>query len=151
MGPVIPEASPRGARAPGRSLLQVLVVVLCCLLLGVAIGALGTVVHRKHVLDWFPLGIVLALAATLTAGVLSRAWGRMSGLLGYGVGWLVVVQLMALEGPGGDVLIPSVDKIGYVWSYAGLAIVAVCAFLPSQWFSDEPRPVRAGKAPVDPR
>jgi len=112
-----------------------------CAVLGVIVGVVGTVAHRAQLLGLdLPLGLVLALLAVLAAGVLSRAWGGLAGLLGYGIGWVAVVQLLAIEGPGGDVLVPG-QAVGYVWIYGGLVVVAVAAFLPRTWFSD--RPVRA--------
>jgi hypothetical protein len=111
-----------------------------CAVVGVIVGVVGTVAHRAQVLGLdLPLGLVLAMLAVLAAGVLSRAWGGLGGLLGYGIGWVAVVQLLSLEGPGGDVLVPS-EPVGYVWIYGGLVVVAAVAFLPRTWFSD--RPVR---------
>ncbi|MBD5787018.1 hypothetical protein IF650_12595 [Cellulosimicrobium terreum] len=119
---------------------RVVVRGVVCALLGVVVGIVGTVAHRAPVLDGpVPVGLVLALLAVLAAGILSRAWAGMAGVLGYGVGWVAIVQLLSLQGPGGDVLIPA-QTIGYVWIYGGLVVVAVVAFLPRSWFSD--RPVR---------
>ncbi|WP_251153240.1 DUF6113 family protein [Cellulosimicrobium sp. Marseille-Q4280] len=112
-----------------------------CALIGAIVALVGTVAHRAPVVDLpaLHLGLVLALLAVLAAGVLSRAWGGYAGLLGYGIGWVVVVQLLSLSGPGGDVLVPS-QVVGYVWIYGGLLVVALAAFLPRSWFSE--RPVR---------
>ena len=117
---------------------------LACALIGVIVGLVGTVAHRAPVVDVpaLHLGLVLALLAVLAAGVLSRAWGGFAGLVGYGIGWLVVVQVLSLEGPGGDVLVPS-QAVGYVWIYGGLLVVALTAFLPRSWFSE--RPVRVAQ------
>jgi hypothetical protein len=117
---------------------------LVCALIGVIVGLVGTVAHRATPLGialpgGFGLGFVLALITVLAAGILSRAWGGMAGLLGYGIGWVVVVQLLSLQGPGGDVLVPS-QPVGYAWIYGGLVVVAAVAFLPRSWFSE--RPVR---------
>ncbi|MCB7136525.1 DUF6113 family protein [Cellulosimicrobium marinum] len=112
-----------------------------CGLVGSVVGLVGTVAHRAPVVDLrvLHLGLVLALLAVLAGGVLARAWSGLAGLVGYGVGWVAVVQLLALEGPGGDVLVPS-QVVGYVWIYGGMLVVAVAAFLPRSWFSE--RPVR---------
>ena len=114
---------------------------LACALVGVVVGLVGTVAHRAPVVDLpVHLGLVLALVTVLAAGVLARAWAGYAGLLGYGIGWVAVVQLLSLEGPGGDVLVPS-QPVGYVWIYGGLLVVVVAAFLPRSWFGD--RPVRS--------
>ncbi|WP_174774888.1 hypothetical protein [Cellulosimicrobium cellulans] len=123
---------------------------MACALVGVLVGLVGTVAHRAHLLGvdlpgGVGLGIVLALVTVFVAGTLARAWGGMAGLLGYGIGWVVVVQLLSLEGPGGDVLVPS-EPVGYVWIYGGLLVVAAVAFLPRSWFSDRPvRPALHGR------
>jgi hypothetical protein len=112
-----------------------------CAVLGALVGLVGTVAHRAAVVDLpVHLGLVLSLLAVLAAAVLARSWGGFAGLLGYGIGWVVVVQLLSLEGPGGDVLVPS-QAVGYVWIYGGLLVVAAAAFLPRSWFSE--RPVRS--------
>lgn len=113
---------------------------VACAVLGIVVGVVGTVAHRASMLDGaVPVGLVLALLVVLSAGVLARAWAGFPGLAGYGIGWVVVVQLLSLQGPGGDVLIPG-QAVGYVWIYGGLVLVAVVAFCPRSWFSD--RPVR---------
>lgn len=111
---------------------------LVCVGLGVIVAMMGTVIHRYDVLN-LPVGILIALALTASAAVVSRAWVDMIGLGAYGLGWIVVAQLMALTGPGGDVLIPGTQAIGYVWLYGGLAVIAVSAFAPRKWFADTAR------------
>jgi hypothetical protein len=114
---------------------------LACALIGAIVGLVGTVAHRAPVVEVpaLHLGLVLSLLAVLAASVLSRAWGGYVGLVGFGVGWVAVVQVLAIEGPGGDVLVPS-QAVGYVWIYGGMLVVAAAAFLPRSWFSE--RPVR---------
>ncbi len=78
---------------------------VACALVGALVGLVGTVAHRAHLLGvdlpgGAGLGIVLALLTVLAAATLARAWGGMAGLLGFGVGWVVVVQLLSLEGRG---------------------------------------------------
>ena len=114
--------------------------VLGCMVFGVLAGVVGTVAHRYRLGEVrLPIGILGGLLLILLAGVACRAWAGYLGLLGFGVGWVAMVQLMAPTGPGGDLLIAS-GTIGYVWIYGGLAIIAITAFLPNSWFSD--RPVR---------
>ncbi|WP_343035819.1 DUF6113 family protein [Isoptericola sediminis] len=110
--------------------------LLLGLLLGAVVGLIGTVGHRMLWGD-LPVGPVLGLALTLSAAVLCRAWSGVGTLLACGAGWLVTVQVLAAEGPGGDVLVPA-DAIGYVWTYGGLVLFAVAAFLPRRWFVDDP-------------
>lgn len=109
---------------------------LLAVLLGVVMGALGTVVHRFGDESWY-LGLVLALALTVAAGVLARAWAGYGTLLGFGAGWVAIVQALSLTGSGGDVVVPA-GVLGMVWSYAGVALLAVVAFLPSSWFAEVP-------------
>lgn len=104
------------------------------LALGVLIGAVGTVVHRTAV----PWGITGCLAFVLASGVTARAWAGLAGLLAYGLGWVAVVQVLSLAGPGGDVLMPAGQLIGYAWVGGGMLMVAAAAFAPARWFSDSP-------------
>jgi hypothetical protein len=106
------------------------------LALGATVGVLGTVAHRAQWQD-LPVGVALALAITLSAAVLCRAWAGLGTLLACGAGWVVAVQALALEGPGGDVLVPA-QPVGLVWTYGGMALFLVAAFLPRSWFSERP-------------
>jgi hypothetical protein len=99
-------------------------------------GVVGTVAHRATWLD-LPAGVVLALALTLSTAVLCRAWSGLGTMLAAGAGWLVAVQVLSLSGPGGDVLVPA-EPVGMVWTYGGLAMFVIAAFLPRSWFSDHP-------------
>ncbi|WP_277208986.1 DUF6113 family protein [Isoptericola croceus] len=133
MSPPAPHhAQPTSFRTPGRTLVGRAVLAL---LLGAAVGVIGTVAHRAQ---WagLPTGLVLALMLTLSAAVLCRAWSGTLTLLTCGAGWLVAVQVLAATGPGGDVLVPAQD-VGYVWTYGGLVLVAAAAFLPRSWFTDD--------------
>ncbi|MEK8228367.1 hypothetical protein NKG05_23420 [Oerskovia sp. M15] len=57
------------------------------------------------------------------------------------------MQVLSLRGPGGDLLVPN-QTVGLVWVYGGMALVALSAFLPASWFSDQPlrAPVLASEA-----
>lgn len=116
-----------------RSFSQVLVRWLALFLLGGVIGAAGTVLHRA----WMPWGVVACLALVLASAVLARAWVGLTGLLVYGIAWVVVVQVLSLTGPGGDVLIPAGQIVGYAWILGGLVMMAVAAFAPRAWFAGE--------------
>ncbi|WP_278236784.1 DUF6113 family protein [Isoptericola sp. AK164] len=133
MIPTPPHHSPSAPRRSG--VLLVVWRLVLGLLLGGVVGLIGTVGHRMAWWD-LPLGLALALALTLSAAVLCRAWAGVGTLLACGAGWLVTVQLLAAEGPGGDVLVPA-DTVGYVWTYGGLLLFAVAAFLPRRWFVDD--------------
>jgi hypothetical protein len=122
--------------SPGRHLGRTIVRTLLAVLLGVVMGGLGTVVHRFGDDSWY-LGLALALALTAAAGVLARAWAGYGTLLGFGVGWVAMVQALSLPGSGGDVVVPA-GVLGMVWSYSGVAVLAVVAFLPSSWFAEVP-------------
>lgn len=122
--------------SPGRHLGRTIVRTLLAVLLGVVMGGLGTVVHRFGDDSWY-LGLALALALTAAAGVLARAWAGYGTLLGFGVGWVAMVQALSLPGSGGDVVVPA-GVLGLVWSYSGVAVLAVVAFLPSSWFAEVP-------------
>jgi hypothetical protein len=122
--------------SPGRHLGRTIVRTLLAVLLGVVMGGLGTVVHRFGDDSWY-LGLLLALALTAAAGVLARAWAGYGTLLGFGVGWVAMVQALSLTGSGGDVVVPA-GMLGMVWSYVGVAVLAVVAFLPPSWFAEVP-------------
>ncbi|MBE1874224.1 hypothetical protein [Myceligenerans pegani] len=114
----------------------VIVRVLLAVALGLVIGALGTSVHRYGDESWYP-GMALALAITVTAATMCRAWAGYGALLAFAGGWVVAVQLMSLRGSGGDVLVPA-GTLGLVWTYAGVVLLGVAAFLPASWFREVP-------------
>jgi hypothetical protein len=127
--------------------LQTIGRALLCTVLGLVVGAVGTVMHRVVVTDHLlPAGIVVALLAVLAAGTLARAWAGYAGLVGYAIGWVAAVQVLASRGPGGDLLVPN-QTVGLAWVYGGMLVVAIVAFLPWSWFSD--RPVRSQVAAPD--
>ena len=118
------------ARAGSRGLGRWLAVVA----LGVLVAVAGTVLHRAAP----PWGMALCLALVLSATVVVRAWAGLLPVVGYAVGWLVVVQVLSLSGPGGDVLVPGSDALGYVWGIGGMVAIGVGCFLPGRWFRDVP-------------
>jgi hypothetical protein len=120
----------------GRPLGRTIVRTLLAVALGVVMGGLGTVVHRYGDESWY-LGLLLAFALTAAGAVLARAWAGYGALLGFGVGWVAIVQALSLPGSGGDVVVPA-GTLGMVWSYAGVAVLAVVAFLPASWFAEVP-------------
>lgn len=100
--------------------------------LGVLVGLVGTAVHRGEP----PWGMALALLLVVCAGILARAWVGWPGMLLLGLTIATTVGILAVRGPGGDVLIPA-EPVGYVWYASGLA-VALAALAPRSWFSDRP-------------
>lgn len=102
-------------------------------LLGIAVGALGTAVHRQ----WQPWMLIAALVATFFAGVWMRGWRGLAAAIAYLVAWGVTVQVLAGVGPGGDVLIAA-QPVGYVWIYGGIVAALVAVALPGRWFTPAP-------------
>jgi hypothetical protein len=130
------ELRPPGAPSAAR---RVIYPVLA-LLVGAVVAALGTATQRT-IWSGLPLGLVIALALTASAAVMCRAWSGHLALAAAAVGWVVMVQLMALPGSGGDVLITDPAAAirfpwsGLAWSYAGAALFVVVALLPRRWFA----------------
>lgn len=105
---------------------------------GFVVGAIGTIMHRSI----RPWGLVLALLLVLTAAITARAFGGVVAWIGFVVGLGVTVLVLSQTGPGGDVLMPSGQRIGLVWLLGSLVVAVVAMLLPGSWFSDEPRPAR---------
>lgn len=127
-GPPAHAAPARGRAVVGRTLASVA--------LGVVAGVLGTVTHRTTWYD-LPVGLAVGMALTVSVAVVCRAWSGFGALLACGAGWLVAVQVLAVTGPGGDVLVPA-QPVGLWWTYGGLVVLVVAAFLPRSWFTDRP-------------
>ena len=104
---------------------------LCALVTGVLVGLLGTIAHRQ----WMPWILLVALLSVAVGGVLVRAWIGGPGLVAYGVGWLAVVQVLALVGPGGDIVLPGQIST-YAWMIGGVAMIGLAAGAPRKWFRD---------------
>ena len=104
------------------------------LVLGAVVDTVGTVTHRAIA----PWGVVIALALVLAAGVAVRAWSGYVSLVGYAGGLFLLIQVLSQSGPGGDVLVPAGDSIGWVWIIGAALATGAAAFAPRRWFSDEP-------------
>ena len=104
-----------------------------CLLLGAAVGIVGTVAHRSAP----PWGLVAAFVALVAVGVVARATAGLGAVLAAGVGWMALVQVLSVAGPGGDVLVPA-TALGYVWVYGGVVGVLLAILAPRAWFADLP-------------
>ena len=103
-----------------------------CLLLGVVVAAVGTVMHRSLA----PWGVILAILVVLSAAVFARAWDGMSASGAFAGGWFLTVLALWQAGPGGDILVPDLGPWGSVWILGGVLASALPALAPSRWFSD---------------
>lgn len=111
-----------------------LVRAAVALILGGVVGTVGTVAHRAIA----PWGVVAALVLVLAAGVAVRAWSGYVSLVAYAGGVFLLVEVLSQSGPGGDVLMPASDAIGWVWFIGAALATGAAAFAPRRWFSDEP-------------
>src|SRR5690625_3781351 len=98
------------------------------------VGAVGTTLYRS-VPRW---GLILALVATAAMTVAMRSLMNWAGLISGVVGWAVAVQILALEGPTGDVLIAG-DTQGYAWRLGGILALFSGLFLPATLFQERTR------------
>jgi hypothetical protein len=100
---------------------------LPAVLLGGLLGVAALAVHRHAVWvgGWpLPWGVLLAVAAPAAVGVVLRR--RPAALLGFLLGWLVLVLAALGDGPGGDFLLLS-DVLG--WGFLGASLVLIAAVL----------------------
>lgn len=101
-------------------------------LFGVLVALLGTAVHRAY----DPFGVVLAIVAVFISATMVRAWLGLVGVGIFGGLFLVLMQILAMEGPGGDILMPA-DYLTYVWLAGGILAVGAACFTPRKWFSEQ--------------
>jgi hypothetical protein len=95
--------------------------VLC----GAALGLAGLAVHRHAVwiAGWpLPWGAVLGVAAPTAVGLGLRR--RTPALLGFLLGWLLLVTAALSDGPGGDFVLLS-DPLGWGFLAASVLLIAV--------------------------
>ncbi len=108
-------------------------VVACVLavLMGAALGGIGTVNHQWGYSAGFPLGVIaaLALVAALVTGLRLVFATRIVAFFA-SVGILVSLVVLTVGGPGGSVLVPA-NGAGYGWSYGAAAIIALVLAWPS--------------------
>lgn len=106
------------------------------LVLGVGVGGLATIVHRLR--PWeIPFGLLLALLLVTVGGMLARSLARGAGLVGYGLGVLGVVQVLAFAPGGGSVIVPG-DWIGLTWLLLSIVGVGIAVFVPRRWVGESP-------------
>jgi hypothetical protein len=117
-------------------------LLLVAVAAGAAAGLLGSFVHPLKVLG-LPLGLLVAFALSgavfVTAGLLM---GR-AGAVAAGVGWVLVVLLMASPRPEGDLVVPG-STGGYLWLLGGTLLAGGCMALPYR------RPAPPGLEPSAP-
>ncbi|QCB94351.1 hypothetical protein [Cellulomonas shaoxiangyii] len=105
-------------------------------LLGAVVGVLGTLMHRAI----RPWGLVLCVLLVLVAVLTARAWGGWPTYVGAVGGLFLSTQVLAGEGPGGDVLVPGTDLWGWGWLLGALLAVVLVALVPRRWVQDDPAP-----------
>ncbi len=103
------------------------------LLLGLLVGAVGTVMHRSL----RPWGVLVCLLLVLAAAVTARAASGWLASVGLLVGLFAGVQVLSGRGPGGDVLVPADGAIGWVWAIGSLVVALAVAVAPRRWFADD--------------
>jgi drug/metabolite transporter (DMT)-like permease len=90
--------------------------------LGLLVGGAGSFVQHERVRG-VPLGLLAALVATVLvvvlAGLLDRS--RLPPLFA-ALGWLAAVLPLSGRRPEGDLVVAG-DTPGFVWAYAGMALV----------------------------
>jgi hypothetical protein len=96
--------------------------------LGLVVGGAGSFLQHAE-LGGVPVGLVGALGATVLAVVVADRLDR-SGVppVFAALGWLVAVLPLAGRRAEGDVVVPG-DLAGFVWAYAGIALVAGAALV----------------------
>jgi len=103
-----------------------------CLLLGLVVATVGTVMHRAIA----PWGLVLGILVTLSAATFARAWEGLSGSLALAGAWFLTVLVLWQVGPGGDVLVPDIGPWGSIWILGGALAAGLPALAPASWFAD---------------
>ena len=108
-------------------------VIACALalLMGVALGGIGTVNHQWGFSAGFPIGAIaaLVLVAALVTGLRLVFATRIVPFFA-SVGLLVSLVVLTVGGPGGSVLVPA-NGAGYGWSYGAAAIIALVLAWPN--------------------
>ena len=112
--------------------------------LGLLVGTVGTVMHRSVP----PWGLVLCVLLVLGTGLLARAWAGGFALAGLAGGMFLSVTTLARTGPGGDVLVPGQQGIGWLWVLGALVALIAAALAPRALFRDEPRGERPDREVV---
>lgn len=132
---------------------------LLALVIGVLVGILGTLVQRSGAAAGIPWGMILAYILVALASWRVRNDSGTLGLSLHLVASTVVVWLLSMRGPGGDVLMPYADFPGFFAKYAvflwmgGLVLIQFLALcLPRSLFDDgliKEWPARGGAEAAD--
>lgn len=116
---------------------------LLALVVGVLVGILGTLVQRSGAAAGIPWGMFLAYILVALASWWVRNDAGTLGLSLHLVASTVVVWLLSMRGPGGDVLMPYADFPNFFAKYAvflwmgGLVLIQFLALcLPGSLFDD---------------
>jgi hypothetical protein len=100
---------------------------------GLCVGALGIVMQASRSLVagyQVPWGLILTLVVTAIV-VRSAGWyvrSRSAAAL-VAIGWVAATIVLALTGPGGDILLPSITR-SWIYLIGGLVVVLAAAILP---------------------
>jgi len=115
-------------------------------LLGAGVGLAGLVVHRHAlwVAGWpVPWGALLGVAAPTVIGLGLRR--RTPLLLGYLLGWFLLVMVALATGPGGDFMLLS-DVLGWGFLAASLLLMGVVLVAGARARRDADRSAEASRA-----
>jgi len=104
-----------------RSALAYVVLALA----GLVTALVGATAHRALP----PIGAVLCIVLMIAATVFARSWKDWLGVSIFAGFWAVMTYVLALEGPGGSVLIAT-DGLGYSWLIGGAAAIVVVCMVP---------------------
>ena len=127
-------------------------VIACALalLMGVALGGIGTVNHQWGFSAGFPIGAIaaLVLVAALATGLRLVFATRIVPFFA-SVGLLASLVVLTVGGPGGSVLVPA-NGAGYGWSYGTAAIIALVLAWPNLAVLHPPGPHPSQPHPLQP-
>lgn len=106
-------------------------MVVFTAVLGIFVGAAGTLFHRAI----SPWGLMIAAVAVLAAAVLARSFVGRAGTLAYAGAVVGTVLVLTYVRPGDDILVTN-EAIGLVWVLVAFIGSAAGALAPRSWFAD---------------
>lgn len=117
----LPHSASRRAGG-GRTVLAAAVHV-ALLVLGFAVGVLGSFVHAVS-LVWAPVGLLWAYVLTAALLAVGRlVTGARSGAAAVAAGWVAALLLLSAPRPEGDLVVTG-SLVGYAWLLGGLVVCA---------------------------
>jgi hypothetical protein len=125
--PTVPRQAGGGRRAAAAA------VHVGLLVLGFAVGVLGSFVHAVGPSEPVQVPLGLLWAYVLTAAVLAvgrLAAGGRSGAAAVSVGWVGALLLLSAPRPEGDLVVTG-SLVGYAWLLGGLVVCAVAVGWPT--------------------